>query len=250
MEDGGLRLFCHAIEGVAQTMPGDTGDGWISFKDSEGEAVAEPYQLGSEPELEPDMPKFKMTRKEKRQLRKAVRAAKEKVIHDMFEGKGAYLRTYANRHCTDCLFCIGFGVYWLGMLVLLSYALDNGDLNELLFPKDMDQNTCGIVGKNSGGLDLRRYPRLYYPNPANEKITTCVRFCPGSGTKGLCEGNITRNYYTKTIEQDIECTEYHRSQNQMDKCGKQKVTVEMDRSKQSVVGVMASSYGVGMGPAK
>ena len=104
-------------------------------------------------------------------------------------GKGAFVRE-EGRGCTDCLFCLLFIAYWGLMCYLIFFALEHGDIDRLIKPRDMEMNSCGLT---TGSVDMSKYNQLYLPNPANEKIQICVDGCPG-GSTGTCSGNLTRNY--------------------------------------------------------
>ena len=52
-------------------------------------------------------------------------------------GEGAYMRNADKRSCTDCIPCGIFIAYWSFMVFLAHMAFTTGDLNALLFPRDM-----------------------------------------------------------------------------------------------------------------
>ena len=132
---------------------------------------------------------------------KALKKAHEDLVKDVSklfkEGEGAYVRADGKRGCTDCIFCLAFMAYWLGALFLSYFAFANGDLDRLIMPRDVAGNSCGMKNERADGtiLDLTPFPALYLPNPAlPEQFQICTRKCPGSGSKGDCVGNLTRDY--------------------------------------------------------
>ena len=117
------------------------------------------------------------------------RMSAAKQVAEMMGDTGAYVRE-EGRGCTDCLFCLIFAAYWGLMVYLILFAVEHGNLDRLIKPRDMDMHSCGL---QTGPVDLRQYNQLYLPNPANKKIQICVNGCPGGAT-GHCSGNLTRNY--------------------------------------------------------
>eukprot|EP01051_Picozoa_sp_SAG22_P011455 SAG22_NODE_1104_length_5557_cov_11.548369_3_plen_373_part_00 len=125
----------------------------------------------------------------------AAKQAKEDISVLFKPGEGAYLRSADKRGCTDCLCCLVFIAYWGAMIYVAHFALTTGDVNALIFPRDMNGHSCGLDNSQFGGPDLRRFPRLYFPNPANTELQICTERCPGDGSTGKCNGNVTRDYY-------------------------------------------------------
>ena len=72
---------------------------------------------------------------------KAAKKAAQDVHGDvslLFKpGEGAYMRNADKRSCTDCIPCGIFIAYWSFMVFLAHMAFTTGDLNALLFPRDM-----------------------------------------------------------------------------------------------------------------
>ena len=59
------------------------------------------------------------------------------------------------------MFCLLFMAYWGLMVYLIQFALDNGDIDRLLKPRDMDQSTCGLVNEQNGNTkDLTEYNQV------------------------------------------------------------------------------------------
>jgi hypothetical protein len=131
----------------------------------------------------------KQTAAEKAKAVNELRKAAAKEVAALMGGKGAFVRE-EGRGCTDCLFCLLFIAYWGLMCYLILFALEHGDIDRLIAPRDMEMNSCGM---ETGGVDMTAYSSLYLPNPANDKIQICVDGCPG-GSTGTCTGNLTRNY--------------------------------------------------------
>ena len=51
--------------------------------------------------------------------------------------------------------------YWGLMVYLIQFALDNGDIDRLIKPRDMDQSTCGLVNVQNGNTkDLTEYNQV------------------------------------------------------------------------------------------
>jgi hypothetical protein len=52
------------------------------------------------------------------------------------------------------------------MCYLILFALEHGDIDRLIKPRDMEQNSCGLITESgTTALDLRKYNQLYLPNP-------------------------------------------------------------------------------------
>ena len=99
-------------------------------------------------------------------------------------------KPYEERKCTDCLFCILFLVFWLGMVIIAATAVGGGDPKRLLYGVDHEEKVCG-------GSDRSDKPRIYYPritediinfvrsgeqNPLKIKLFgLCVAECPSAG---------------------------------------------------------------------
>jgi len=59
--------------------------------------------------------------------------------------------------------------YWGLMVYLIQFALDNGDIDRLIKPRDMDQSTCGLVNEQNGNTkDLTEY------NQVREPVVFCI----------------------------------------------------------------------------
>ncbi|KAI8803246.1 plasma-membrane choline transporter-domain-containing protein [Cladochytrium replicatum] len=104
------------------------------------------------------------------------------------------------RKCRDILFLILFILYWIGMWVVASLAVQTGDPRRLLLPTDTYGNVCGLDNRGNNGtitlaslrsssanvssankyLDLSNKTFLYWLNPLTptESIQVCVERCP------------------------------------------------------------------------
>ena len=205
LEKGHVVNVKHSFQQATGTVRMEIKSGWISLKNQTGTVHVEPY-VKPEPEPEPEPePKKKKGKKGKGKVGDPIVVkvnmdkAEEEVRANAFKGKGAYVRK--TRSCTDCLPCMLLIAYWVGMVVLAEYAFQRGNLNDLILPKDTDGFTCGtdnarFTTEEAVGPDLRNASRQYFPNPANEKMSVCVPFCPGS-FPGRCLGNASRDYYAE-----------------------------------------------------
>eukprot|EP01052_Picozoa_sp_SAG31_P005042 SAG31_NODE_216_length_20053_cov_9.223815_11_plen_159_part_00 len=79
----------------------------------------------------------------KEAAKEAAKKAREDIAILFQPGEGAYLRSSQKRGCTDCACCCIFIAYWCAMIFLAHFALHNGDVNALVFPRDSEQNSCG-----------------------------------------------------------------------------------------------------------
>jgi hypothetical protein len=76
------------------------------------------------------------------------------------------------RHCRDILFLLLFVVYWVGMWIVASVAIANGDPTRLTVPRDYLDQYCGLdnadIDSNNSTEDLSAKKYLYYINPGME----------------------------------------------------------------------------------
>ena len=172
--------FSHAVCSVAEPEPGKK-------KGKKGKKLTKKQRI----------------RKRRKEMAKQIDEEMEKQRLEAFKGKGAYVRS--TRKCTDCLPCCVMIAYWVGMLILAQYAFENGNLNDLILPKDKEGHTCGTDNARTEGPDLRNTSRLYFPNPADEKMSICVPYCPGS-FPGKCLGNNSRDYYAEVYNAAVKAT--------------------------------------------
>mmetsp|Transcript_27452 Transcript_27452/g.20609 ORF Transcript_27452/g.20609 Transcript_27452/m.20609 type:complete len:324 (-) Transcript_27452:420-1391(-) len=87
-----------------------------------------------------------------------------------------------NRKCTDCICCLLFVIFIIGLGFTSAYGFMYGDPLLLLTTWDYDANGCGY---NESTLD---YPYLYFPGPdisnisddplSAFKYSVCVKECP------------------------------------------------------------------------
>ena len=161
---------------------------------AEGDASGKGDENGQDDEMTEDEAATKIQaamrgKKARRKQAEDDRMNAAKQVANMMGDKGAYVRE-EGRGCTDCPFCFIFAAYWGLMCYLILFAVEHGNLDRLIKPRDMDMHSCGL---QTGPVDLTKYNQLYLPNPANKKIQICVNGCPG-GSTGTCSGNLTRNY--------------------------------------------------------
>ncbi len=137
--------------------------------------------------------KLKKKMKKKQTARRAAiqEEAETSALNDVskfFEpGKGAYVRSGPDRPCTDAFCCLIFATYWFGMCFLIWFAVEYGEIDRLVRPRDMNGNSCGMLNGPDESINLQGYPQLYLPNPADETQQICVDGCPGS-PPGTCKG--------------------------------------------------------------
>ena len=133
----------------------------------------------------------KMKAKQQARRAKMMKEAQIAVLNDVskfFEpGKGAYVRKAGDRHCTDKFCCLVFALYWFGMCFLIWFAVEYGEIDRLVRPRDMNGNSCGMMNGPDNDIDLTGFPQLYLPNPADETMQICVNGCPGNPA-GACTG--------------------------------------------------------------
>ncbi|XP_022100196.1 choline transporter-like protein 1 isoform X2 [Acanthaster planci] len=89
------------------------------------------------------------------------------------------------RGCTDCLCCIIFLLFWVGMFFIAGYSIATGNVIRLIYGYDSYGNICGM--KNSkienvtqSGMDMTDRGRVFFmdirqPGPSLE---ICVSQCP------------------------------------------------------------------------
>ena len=113
------------------------------------------------------------------------------VMLQMF-GKdgGAYMRDSSQRNCRDLPMCVSLLIYWVGMLLLLNNAMENGDIDKLFYPTTFEGAACGVKPGDASKPDLTDYKRLYYPIPTVPELNFCVHECPGEGTPAFNDPNI------------------------------------------------------------
>eukprot|EP00054_Salpingoeca_dolichothecata_P026510 m.189895 g.189895 ORF g.189895 m.189895 type:complete len:667 (+) comp25677_c0_seq7:74-2074(+) len=95
-----------------------------------------------------------------------------------------------NRSCQDIIWLLAFIGFWVGMLVIGGFALDNGEPLRLIYGVDSYGNICGTtntrqVNDSNSGLDMTNYKYLYYQDPTDfGTLKLCVSECPSvsSGT--------------------------------------------------------------------
>lgn len=137
--------------------------------------------------------KLRAKLKKKQQARRAAiqEEAEIAALNDVSKffkpGKGAYVRAGADRPCTDLFCCLVFAAYWFGMCFLIWFAVEYGEIDRLVRPRDMNGNSCGMLNGPDNDVDLRGYPQLYLPNPTDETQQICVDGCPGA-PPGKCKG--------------------------------------------------------------
>lgn len=100
------------------------------------------------------------------------------------EDTRAYVRAGGDRECTDLYCCCIFVLFWISMWVMVAFAIEYGNVDRLVRPRDMNRHSCGM---ETGDVDLTIFPRLYFPNPTDDSQQICVKECPGA-TKGSCRG--------------------------------------------------------------
>ncbi|KNC56218.1 uncharacterized protein AMSG_11472, partial [Thecamonas trahens ATCC 50062] len=119
-----------------------------------------------------------------------------------------------DRGCTDILFLLLFILFWVGMVVVGSMALDRGQPERLLYGTDSYGNLCSKqnndVSDGEPWRDMRGKSKLFFGNPfVPDKLQVCVSACPTEFSKntGLtradveCRVNTTddsTNYFTAT----------------------------------------------------
>mmetsp|Transcript_23391 Transcript_23391/g.23014 ORF Transcript_23391/g.23014 Transcript_23391/m.23014 type:complete len:192 (-) Transcript_23391:1345-1920(-) len=94
-----------------------------------------------------------------------------------------------NRKCTDCICCLLFIMFIIGMGGTAAYGFLYGDPYLLLTTWDYDANGCGY---NTSTLN---YPYLYFPGPDISNITSdpyqafkysmCVSECPSANENSM-----------------------------------------------------------------
>ena len=133
----------------------------------------------------------KMKAKQQARREKIREEAELKLLNDVSKffkpGEGAYVRSGPDRQCTDKCCCLIFGLYWFGMCFLIWFAVEYGEIDRLVRPRDMNGNSCGMMNGPNKDIDLTGFPDLYLPNPADETIQICVNGCPGNPA-GACTG--------------------------------------------------------------
>jgi len=78
-----------------------------------------------------------------------------------------------SRWVTDIAFLLGFGVFWVGMIVVASMGFAGGDISRLLYFVDYNGNRCG-----SG--DLADYKYVHWTHPGYTGSNVCVKECPNA----------------------------------------------------------------------
>eukprot|EP01043_Picozoa_sp_COSAG02_P045941 COSAG02_NODE_4251_length_5585_cov_4.672986_1_plen_636_part_10 len=142
--------------------------------------------------------KLRAKMKKKQQARRAAiqEEAEIAALNDVSKffkpGTGAYVRSGGDRPCTDLFCCLVFAAYWCGMCFLIWFAVEYGEIDRLVRPRDMNGNSCGMLNGPDGDVDLRGKPQLYLPNPADETQQICVNGCPGA-PPGTCKGALYKD---------------------------------------------------------
>ncbi|KAJ3051707.1 hypothetical protein HK097_007273 [Rhizophlyctis rosea] len=87
------------------------------------------------------------------------------------------------RSCRDVLFLLLFIAYWVAMVIVAITALNTGDPNKLIYPRDYNDQYCGTnVSDNTSivSYDLTARPVLYFFDPLDpdDSTTVCIAACP------------------------------------------------------------------------
>eukprot|EP00040_Diaphanoeca_grandis_P020047 m.106366 g.106366 ORF g.106366 m.106366 type:complete len:657 (-) comp27715_c0_seq3:398-2368(-) len=117
-------------------------------------------------------------------------------------GVGRYKKgkfgTDGPRGCTDIGFLVLFGVFWVGVVYLASWAFTYGKAYRLIHGADSWGNVCGrsdntvIEGVINSGLDMTDRKHQYYSilgGEGAEATTLCVALCPDDSFS--CDSNAT-----------------------------------------------------------
>lgn len=131
-------------------------------------------------------------------------------LNELKDHQGVYVEK--DRECTDTWCCLVFGAYWLGMCYLIYFAVEYGEVERLIRPRDQWGHTCGMA---NAGANLTGYPQLYLPDPSDETKQICTQGCPGS-SKGTCRGDLLLDGSTAlpyhTAVQNEESAAWERTQ--------------------------------------
>ncbi|XP_038068039.1 choline transporter-like protein 1 isoform X1 [Patiria miniata] len=89
------------------------------------------------------------------------------------------------RGCTDCLCCIIFFLFWIGMFFIAGYSIATGNVLRLIYGYDSYGNICGM--KNSkienvtqSGMDMTDRTHVFFMDVRNPaaSLEICVSECP------------------------------------------------------------------------
>lgn len=125
------------------------------------------------------------------------------------------------RHCTDRLWLLLFIVFWVGMIVVASFGLSNGDPRYLTNGHDSFGNICGIdnsgskpINNTNSGLDMSNRSKVFYFSAAQaalDGLKICVPACPETTSTtqyasyqalGLCLSDANGGPYTYDTAED------------------------------------------------
>uniref|UniRef100_A0A1I8HS82 Choline transporter-like protein n=1 Tax=Macrostomum lignano TaxID=282301 RepID=A0A1I8HS82_9PLAT len=97
--------------------------------------------------------------------------------------------------CADWPWCLVFGAFLCGLLVIAGFAFSMGDLQRIFSPFDCYGNTCGsdrnirVPGVPLSGRDTRAEPYLFHFSDlfATNTLSVCVSQCPNRPIDSLEE---------------------------------------------------------------
>jgi len=138
-----------------------------------------------------------------------------------------------DRSCTDCICCIVFIIFLVGMGAVSIWAFMNGDPTKLIYPTDSDGNLCGS-GENEGKPDLFFFDLVDCARMGAAVIATgcptpqvCVSACPNktwtymqdllptptiNPDNLVCKNSVDLAVTTKTLQElisDEDCAAYY-----------------------------------------
>ncbi|KAJ8040264.1 Choline transporter-like protein 1 [Holothuria leucospilota] len=97
----------------------------------------------------------------------------------------APLRQGEKRGCTDCLCCIVFLAFWIGMVMIAGYSLAYGNVLRLVYGYDSYGNVCSqmnekIENVTLSGMDMTDRPHVFFMDitQASASLEICVSKCP------------------------------------------------------------------------
>ena len=96
----------------------------------------------------------------------------------------------ARRKCTDVIFLILFGIFWVAMFVCFSLGLAYGDLNALLYPRDYVGEYCGPMSRCSSASSSLNNCSANYP----------LLFTPEGQIPGAVSGSSSSSGYAGVLE--------------------------------------------------
>ncbi|XP_071837695.1 choline transporter-like protein 1 isoform X3 [Apostichopus japonicus] len=122
----------------------------------------------------------------------------------------APLRQGEKRGCTDCICCLVFIVFWIGMIVIAGYSLAYGNVLRLVYGYDSYGNVCSqknekIENITQSGMDMSDRPFVFFMDIKNptDSLEICVSQCPN---KTLLTSTDIQSYAKET---DILLCNYH-----------------------------------------